>query len=816
MGFPDPLERREIKESKAYGVKYAKAILDQWGDMDKDQSLIRKRHRVFNRNRKYANGTQDTSIYRQLLSSLDPSNGDGSFLNIDFTPVPILPKFVRIVVNKILSKKPYPNLEAVDPLSSSDKDLQRRKIEMQVNAKSSMKQISEKLGTNEGKVDQIPDTLEEAEIFIGNNIKSSSEIAAQIATNMTLEWNDFSDSIYRRSVKDLAEIGMACVKRSNDPNYGITEEYVDPATFIHSYTEDPNFNDIVYAGHVQRMTISELRRIASDQLTEEDIQKIAVKAQKKYGYSMNKISQSSYDEYLKRTNFGYDEYMVDVLDFEFKSVDCLTFESKESKHGNVGFYLKSENYKEPENSVYKREVSKMENETIYGGYYVVGCEALFNYGIKTNIPKNIHDLTKAKMSYSVVATNFMDMIPKSMVDSCIGFADQLQLTHLKIQQAVSKAKPDGIIIDIEGLENVQLGKGGELQPLDLHDIYEQTGVFYYRSKNPEGGFQNPPIREIGNSIRNINEFIGLYNHYLRLIRDTTGINEAMDSSSPKGDALVGVQQMAVSAGNNAIYDITNASMMLFKKVCADIVKCVQIIPKDSILYNMYANAIGQENISLISTFNNMPMYNFGVTVQKEMEEAEKQYLEQNIQISLSQKEIDIEDAIAVRQLKDINQAERLLIVRRKKRIAQMQQSAQQNSQMQAQMQAQAAQQASQGRMQEIQMESQSEAQMLQLKSQLEAQMEQIKHQHRIEVETLRAQASLGFKTDDQEFKEKLEVLKEDRKDERVDQQAVKQSQLISQRKGVRDELTETLTKAGAAPEEAKDQVDQIIDQIINE
>ena len=816
MGFPDPLERREVKEGKPYGVRYAKAILDQWGDMDKAQSLVRKRHNVFSRNRKYANGTQDTSIYRQLLTSLDPSNGDGSFLNLDFTPVPILPKFVRIVVNKILSKKPYPNLEAVDPLSSSEKDLQRRKIEMQVNAKSGMRQISEKLGTNEGKVDDIPDTLEEAEIFIGNNIKSSSEIAAQIATNMTLEWNDFSDTIYRRCVKDLAEIGMSCVKRSNDPNYGITEEYVDPATFIHSYTEDPNFGDIVYAGHVQRMTISELRRIASDQLTEEDIQNIAEKAQKKYGYSLSKINESSYDTYLKRNKFGYDEYMVDVLDFEFKSVDCMTFESKESKHGNTGFYLKPQSYKEPENSVYKREVRKLENETIYGGYFVVGCDTLLSYGIKTNIPKNIHDLTKAKMSYSVVATNFMDMIPKSMVDSCIGFADQLQLTHLKIQQAVSKAKPDGIIIDIEGLENVQLGKGGELQPLELHDIYEQTGVFYYRSKNPDGGHQNPPIREIGNSLRNINDFIGLYNHYLKLIRDTTGINEAMDASSPKGDALVGVQQMAAAAGNNAIYDITNASMMLFKKVCADIVKCVQVIPRDSVLYKMYANAIGNENVSLLSTFDDMPMYNFGVTVQKEMEEVEKTFLEQNIQASLAQKEIDIEDAIAIRQLKDINQAERLLVVRRKKRIAKAEETSQKNLQMQSQMQAQAAQQASQGRMQEIQAQSQSEAQMLKLKTQLEGQMEQMKHQHRVEIETLRAKATLGFKTDDQEFKEKLEVLKEDRKDVRVDKQAVKQSQLISQRQGVRDELTETLTKAGAAPEEAKDQVDQIIDQIINE
>jgi hypothetical protein len=410
---------------------------------------------------------------------------------------------------------------------------------------------------------------------------------------------------------------------------------------------------------------------------------------------------------------------------------------------------------------------KMETASVYGGCYILGTDYLFSYGKKTNIPKNIHDISRANMSYSACATNLLEMLPKSMVDSCIGFADQLQLTHLKIQQAVAKAKPDGIIIDIEGLENVQLGKGGELQPLDLHDIYEQTGVFYYRSKNPEGGFQNPPIREIGNSIRNINELIGLYNHYLRMIRDATGINEVMDASTPKSDALVGVRQQALAAANNAIYDITNSSMVLYKKVCTDIVKCVQIIHPDSVLYRIYENAIGQENMKVLSSFRNLAMYNFGVTVVKEMEEAERQYLEQNIQIALSQKEIDLEDAIAVRQLKDINQAERLLIVRRKKRIAMNQQIAQATSQ---------------ARQQEMQMEAQLKAQEMQLKNQLEAQLESVKHEFRKEIEMIKAQATLGFKEDDKEFKEKLEVLKEDRKDERVTKQANEQSKLISQRK----------------------------------
>ena len=364
-----------------------------------------------------------------------------------------------------------------------------------------------------------------------------------------------------------------------------------------------------------------------------------------------------------------------------------------------------------------------------------------------------------------------------MVDSCIGFADMLQITHLKIQQAIAKAKPDGLIIDIEGLEGVEIGKGGELQPLDLHDIYEQTGVFYYRSKNPEGGHQNPPIREIGNSIRNINELIGLYNHYLRLIRDATGINEAMDASSPKGDALVGVREQAIAAGNNAIYDITNASMILYKKVCEDIVKCLQIIPEESVLRGVYENAVGSENMKVLSSFGNLPMYNFGVQVQKEMESADKQYLEQSIQVALGQKEIDLEDAMMVRSMKDVNQAERLLVVKRKKRQKEQQAIAQQNSEMQSQQAQAASQAASQAKQQEMQMEAQLEAQRIQLKAQAEIQVATALHELHKEIEIIKAEATLGFKTDDQEFKEKIEVFKEDRKDDRIIKQGEEQRKM---------------------------------------
>lgn len=791
--FPDPLADTKIKEDKAYGLQYAKAIESQWGKMTEANSLYGKRNVVFERSRDYANGTQDTSIYKKLLRTLDPNAGDGSLLNMDYTPVPILPKFVRVVVNKILSRNPYPNLEAIDALSSSEKNNKKRRVEIQVEAKKQLQQLKEQTGmVLDMDPEQIPETLEEAEILLGTNIKTDAEIAAQIGTNMTLSWNNFNDGTFRRCVNDLVALGLCAVKRSNDPNEGIKTEYVDPTNFIHSYTDDPGFEDLIYAGHVKRMSIADLKRLASSELDEEDFKKIASAVKNKTGNDGSSFNKTSYNNSLQANEHGYDQYMVDVLDFEFMSVDCIYFEEKENRFGKKNFFMKGFEYEEKPGSVFERSSSKMEISTVYGGSYVMdGADVLFNYGRTKNVPKNIHDISKARLSYSAVATNMRNMMPKSMVDSCTGFADMLQLTHLKIQQAIAKAKPDGLIIDIEGLENVQLGKGGDLQPLELHDIYEQTGVFYYRSKNPEGGFQNPPVREIGNSIRNINELIGLYNHYLKMIRDATGVNEMMDASTPKGDTLVGVQQNAIAAGNNAIYDITNASMILFKKVCEDIVKCLQILPTESVLYKVYENAIGSENMSVLSSFNNLPMYNFGVQVVKEMEDQDRAYLEQNIQMSLQQQQLDIEDAIVIRGMKDVNQAERLLVVRRKKRMAAQQQQAMQNSQQQAQIQQASLQQASQAKMQELQMVAQLDSQKLQLESQLEAQLEQVKHQFRKEIEIIKAKATLGFKEDDKNFKEKLDVLKEDRKDDRVKKQAVEQSKLLSQRQEKRGELPET-------------------------
>jgi len=787
-GFPDPLAPYEEKISKEYGLRYAKAIEGQWGNTDSTSSTYGGRKNIFARNRDYANGTQDTSIYKQLLNALDPNSGDGSLMNLDFTSVPILPKFVRVVVNKILSRNPYPNLEAVDPLSSSEKNREKNRIKNQIKLRPQLQKLKELTGevlVGEDP-DTLPETIEEAEILMDTNIKTDAEIAAQVATDMTLSWNNFEDNTFRRCVNDLAALGMSVVKRTNDSNYGIRVEYVDPVNFVHSYTDDPNLDDIVYAGCVREIPLQELKRLAGDQLTEQDLQKITKNA--KRASSNRSMKAPYYPSKIDKSQYG--GYTVEVLDFEFKSVDCMHFEEKQNRHGNTGFFFEGMKYKERAGSVYERTPHKMEVETVYSGMYILGTDHILNYGRTANVPKNIHDISRAKLSFSAVAVNLNDQLPKSMVDSCVGFADMLQLTHLKLQQAIAKAKPDGLVIDIEGLENVQLGKGGELQPLELHDIYEQTGVFYYRSKNPEGGFQNPPVREIGNSIRNINELIALYNHYLRMIRDTTGINEAVDASTPKSDALVGVREQAIAASNNATYDVTNAAMVLYKKVCQDVVKCLQILPPDSVIFKAYENAIGETNMGVLSSFSDLPMYNFGVQVQREMEDKDRVYLEQNIQIALSQKELDLEDAMAVRAMKDVNQAEQLLMVRRKKRIKKQQEIAMQNSQMQSQQAQQAAMVASQAKQQEMQMSAQLDAQKIQLETEAEIAIAKVKHEMQKEIEQLRIMNRSAEKGSDQMARSQIEKQKDDRKDERVKKQAVEQSKLIAQRKGERGALEE--------------------------
>jgi len=772
--FPNPLATPEEKAKDAYGLQYARAIESQWDLTNTTNTFFSNRIRDFEEQRDYSHGRQNTDIYKQVLSALDNNDNDGSLLSLDWRPVPIVPKFRNIVVNKILARNLRPNLEAIDPISLTEKDEIKASMRAMIKNRDLLEQA--KAAGIDVPIDpaELPETTEEAEIFVEGNVKTSAEIAAQLSTSLTLQWNAFNETTLRRCAEDLTDLGMAVVKRELDPTYGIVERYVNPSYFIHSYTEDPNFSDLRYAGHIEQLSVDDVKRISERELTDEDYRNISSTYSSRYDNELR----------IKRNNIlqnQYDEFTVDVLFFNFKTTECIYFEEKETKYGNKGFYKKGYEYKEQKNSVFERKPYKLETEVTYSGAKVVGTNVVLYYKKDQNQPRNLYDISKTNLSYSAVAVNIRDMTPTSLIGKVRGFADMLQITHLKMQQAIAKAKSDGVAIDIEGLENVDLGTGATLDPIDLHDIYEKTSVFYWRSKTIDGQRTQTPVQPIPNSIRNIQELANVYNLYLNMIRDATGINEAMDGSSPRGEQLVGVRQQAIAAGNNAIYDVENAVKLLYKKVTEDIVKCLQVLPKESVLFKIYEKAIGKYNMQVLNAFAEIPMINIGVTVQMDMDENQLAYLEQNIQVSLAAKEIDIEDAIAIRNMQDIDQAEQLLIVRRKKRMKRMQEIANQNSQMQAQMNVQTAQAKAQGDAELEQIKAQMEMQKAEQKFMFDMQLLDRKYSYEIELRKHDNKAAL--KQMEFEQRSELEEKREQAKDERIDKQAALQSHMIEQRKG---------------------------------
>jgi hypothetical protein len=777
--FPNPFATPEEKQLDSYGLMFARGIESQWELTEAQNTFFRNRIAEFEEARDYAYGRQNTQIYKTILSALDNNDNDGSLLSLDWRPVPILPKFRNIVINKVLSRNIRPNLEAVDPVSLTEKDDMKAELRALVRAKEMLVE-AEKMGL-EVPVDTstIPETTEETEIYIETSVKTSAEIAAQLAVQLTYEWNDFNETTLRRCVEDLVDCGMCVIKRENDPNYGIIQKYVNPSHFVHAYTEDKNFSDINYAGHVERITVEEANRIAKGHGRELDKEQLL-----SIGSYYNQRNNNDFRRRID--NDIYDQmshFVVDIVFFEFITTEKVWFEEKQDKYGNKKVYKKGTTYKQPTNSVFERKPHCMEVEVVYKGAKIVGTDTLLYYEKCSNMPRSLYDIKRTKMSYVPMAVNFREMQPTSLITKVRGFADMLQITHLKMQQAIAKAKADGLSIDIEGLENVDLGTGGSLDPLDLHDIYEKTSVFYYRSKTIDGQRTGNPIMPIPQPIRQIQDLSNAYNFYLNLIRDATGINDVMDGSSPKGEQLVGVREQAMEMGNNAIYDVTHTTHLLFKKVTEDCVKCLQILPSDSVLFKIYENAIGKTNMKVLNSFKKIPMINIGVNVIMDMDDIQKSYLEQNIQVSLAAKELDIEDAIAIRNLEDIDQAEQLLIIRRKKRIKQNQEIAAQNSQMQSQMNVQTAQAKSQGDMQLEQMRSELEMQKEQMKHELLMQQLEFEWQKKLELARIESDGKITQKEYDHINRSELENKREEAKDVRVKKQAALQSKMIEQRKG---------------------------------
>jgi len=766
--FPSQAVSDLEKLSEKYGLEVAKAIKQEWfsGTTSRYDGNLNNYHYL----RLYARGEQPVQKYKNELSI----NGDLSYLNLDWKPVPIIPKFVDIVVNG-MSQRSY----EIKAFSQDQHGVNKRTEYMEsilrdMRAKQFNDMVKQGLEMNlyENNPETLPESEEELALHMQLSYKQSIELAEEQAINVLMEGSDY-ELIRRRCLYDLTVLGISATRTTFDWSEGAKVKYVDPANLVYSYTESPYFDDIYYVGEVKEIPINELVKEFPD-LSEEDIKEIT-----------NNSGGSLYrnGNYLS----NYDKNKVQVLYFNYKTHMNDVYKLKTLGSGAERIIEKNDSFNPPVKSM-DGEFSKLERvvECVYEGVYIIGCDKLLKWQMMQNMMRADSDFSKVKMSYQIVAPRMYRGRVESLVGRITGFADMIQLTHLKLQQVMARMVPDGVYLDVDGLAEVDLGNGTNYNPQEALNMFFQTGSIVGRSFTSEGDM-NPgkiPIQQINNGVNGgkLQSLITTYNYYLQMIRDTTGLNEARDAATPDRNALVGVQKLAAANSNTATRHILQSMLYL----TAEAAECLSIRISDIIEYSptkeAFINAIGAHNVATLEEMKNLHLYDFGIFIELLPDEEEKQILENNIQAALAQQSIDLDDAIDLRDVRNIKLANQLLKVKRKKKMQRQQQMQQQNMQMQQQANAQAQQMAAQAEMQKSQAKVQAETQLEQAKSQFKAQYLQQEVQAKKELMQFEFNLNSQSKSEEMEINNSKEIYKEDRKDQRINMQAAHQKEMIEQRK----------------------------------
>jgi len=770
--FPSQVVSDAEKLSYDYGLKVGKAIETEWFNRDRGYNRYSTNQNNFHNLRLYASGNQSIQKYKDELSI----NGDLSYLNLDWTPVPIIPKFVDIVVNGIAERMYDIKAYSQDPYGVAKRTEYMESILGDMQTKEMNDFAAEAFGMNlyENDPETLPESQEELDLHMQLTYKQSVEIAEEQALNVLMDGNNY-ELIKKRFYRDLTVLGIGAVKTGFNTSEGVVIDYVDPADLVYSYTESPYFDDIYYVGEVKTIPVNELAK-QFPHLTQSDLEEAV---QYKATYASN--------SYSNNTSREVDNNSVQVLYFNYKSYMNEVYKMKETGSGALKAIEKEDTFNPPADKEGGYERLQRSIECLYEGAMILGTNKLIKWEMAKNMMRPKSDFTKVKMNYSIIAPRMYKGKIDSLVKRITGFADMIQLTHLKLQQVMSRMVPDGVYLDADGLAEVDLGNGTNYSPQEALNMFFQTGSVIGRSFTSEGDM-NPgkvPIQEItsGSGGNKMQALIGNYNYYLQMIRDVTGLNEARDGSTPDAKALVGVQKMAAANSNTATRHILNAGLFLTSSVA----ECLSLRISDIIEYSPTKDAfiqqIGVHNVATLEEMSELHLYDFGIFIELMPDEEEKAMLENNIQMSLQQQGINLEDAIDVRQINNVKLANQVLKLRRKQKAEQDQAAQQQNMQMQAQTNMQTQQAAAQMEVQKQQALSQANAQLEQLKAQLELQKMQQEVQAKQQLMAVEFQYSMQLKGMEVETTKGKEKQKEDRKDERTRIQASQQSELIEQRKG---------------------------------
>jgi hypothetical protein len=781
-GFPSQFVSDKEKASEEFGLQIGQAIQYEWFRKDGNSSRYYGQWKDFHRLRLYARGEQSVAKYKNELAV----DGDLSYLNLDWTPVPILPKFIDIVVNGMSDRLFKVKAYAQDAMSQSKRSAYQDMIEGQMVAKPILQTIMDKTGANPFVTDpaELPNTDEELALYMQLNYKPAIEIAEETAINTLFDTNHYDD-VRKRLDYDMTVLGVAVAKHEFLKGDGVRISYVDPANVVYSYTEDPNFKDCFYWGEIKTVPIIELKKI-DPTLKNEDLDEIS------------KYSQSWWDYFNIAQFYQNDIFYRDtatLLYFNYKTTKDIVYKKKITDSGNIKMVEKDDTFNPPEDMMKEGNFEKV-SKTIdvwYEGVMVMGTNFLLKWEMSENMVRPKSATQHAMPNYVASAPRMYKGVIESLTRRMIPFADLIQITHLKLQQVISRVVPDGVFIDADGLSEVDLGTGAAYNPEDALRLYFQTGSVIGRSYTQDGEFNNAkvPIQQLtsNSGASKTQMLIGNYNHYLSQIRQVTGLNEARDGSMPDPNSLVGVQKLAALNSNTATRHILESSLYIYRTLAEALTYRVADILEYADFRDEFINQIGKYNINILNAIKDLYIYDFGIFIEVAPDEEERAQLEQNIQMALSKGDINLEDAIDIRDIKNLKLANQLLKLKRKSKQEREEKLMAQQQAMQAQAQQQSQQMAGEMAMQQMQMETQSKMQLKQ--AEIAFEIEKMKNEAMLKSQLMQQEFDLNMQLKGIEVQglASREKEREDAKSKRISQQNTEQSKLINQRKNNLPPLT---------------------------
>ena len=773
--FPNQFVSDAEKETMEYGLQIGQAIQYEWFRRDGMSCRFYNQFRNFHRLRLYARGEQSIRKYKDELAI----DGDLSYLNLDWTPVPIIPKFVDIVVNGMSDRLFKVKAYAQDAMSQSKRSKYQDMVEAQMVSKDFLMSLQKESGFDPFMVspDQLPQTDEELSLYMQLNYKPAIEIAEEEAINTIFEENHYVD-LRKRLDYDLTVLGIAVAKHEFLPGAGVEVKYVDPANMVYSYTEDPHFKDCFYWGEVKTLPIVELLKIDPD-LTTEDLDEIS------------KYSQNWYDYYNVAQFYENDMFYKDtctLLYFNYKTTKKIVYKKKIMATGGSKVIEKDDQFNPPAEVMEDGNFEKIEKtiDVWYNGVMVMGTNILLKWELAHNMVRPKSSSQHALPNYVAVAPRMYKGVIESLVRRMIPFADLIQVTHLKLQQVIARTVPDGVFIDADGLNEVDLGTGNAYNPEDALRLYFQTGSVIGRSYTQDGDFNQArvPIKEINTNsgASKTQMLIANYNHYLGMIRQVTGLNEARDASIPDPNSLVGLQKLAALNSNVATRHILDGALYIYRSLSEALTYRVADILEYSDFKDDFINKIGKYNVSILNDISDLYIYDFGIFIDVAPDEEQRQQLEQNIQMALSKQDINLEDAIDIRELKNLKLANQLLKLKRKQKGEQEQKMKMQMQQQQSQAQLQSQQMAAQTAMAKIQAETQQKMQIKQ--AEIAFEIEKMKNEAQLKSSLMAEEFSYNQQL--RGISEQALAFREGERDkaksQRISQQNTEQSRMIAQRK----------------------------------